>query len=185
MQGLWLCCSRMKALLRSSPPPKYRNIYFKYFQFFYISKHLQEVYRCHQFHHRLRARHEPAPVQCRFPSSWSRRDSTCCRSPKPWSQTTLLVQKKSTGWRNWSILFYFPFSNIAKLFFFVSITMNFVSNAQLVPNICHLIQCEGKRNPSLFSWWSMICWSSKMIFFFVSIATLCLIYILYNDLPPI
>lgn len=78
------------------PPKKYRNIYFKCtgnFQYFYISKHLQEVYRCHQFHHRLRARHQPAPVQCRFPSFWSRRDSTCCRSPKPWSQTTLLVQK--------------------------------------------------------------------------------------------
>lgn len=96
MQGLWQCCSRMKALPRTPPPPPYRNIYFKCtgnFRYFYISKHLQEEYRCHQFHHRLRARHEPAPVQCRFPSFWSRRDSTCCRSPKPWSQTTLLVQK--------------------------------------------------------------------------------------------
>lgn len=63
--------------------------------------------------------------------------------------------------------------------------MNFVSNAQLVPNICHLIHCQGiQESLSIF-----LVIDNMLIkqndFFFVSIATLCLIYILYNDLPPI
>lgn len=65
--------------------------------------------------------------------------------------------------------------------------MNFVSNAQLVPNICHSIHCYRKGiQESLFIFLvidDMLIKQNDI--FFVSIATLCLIYILYNDLPPI
>lgn len=39
--------------------------------------------------------------------------------------------------------FLLSFFEHCQTLFFVIITMNFVTNAQLVPNICHLIHCQG------------------------------------------
>lgn len=146
MQGLWLCCSRMKALPRSPPPPPNKKN---------IEIYISSTSSISIFLSTFRKYIDVINFIIVFGPGISQPQSNVdfLHFGVEEIQHVVAVQSHDPRQHCWFKKIYrlkelmnpflLSFFKHCQTLFFVIITLNFVSNAQLVPNICHSIHCKG------------------------------------------